>query len=303
MTLKHMRIFIAVCEEESVTGAAKKLFLSQPAVSLALRELEEHYGIKFFERFARKIQITESGKVFYNYASHILQLYGQMDQELSAWNNAGSLRVGSSITIGTCMMPALIHNFKLSHPQLRPYVKIDSSDVIETLILQNKLDLALIEGTVHSENIHSEKILDDHLVAICSTRNPLKNKASVTLTDLAHENLLLREPNSGTRELIESVFTLHGCPIHPAWESTSTESLLNAVTANLGISILPYRLITTRIRKQKVILLPLEDVEFKRSFHVVYHKNKFLTQAAQEFITYVKEELQKLEDLPAAPSS
>lgn len=298
MTIKHMKIFIAVCEEESVTGAAKKLFLSQPAVSLALRELEEHYGVKFFERFARKIQITESGKVFYDYASNIMQLYNQMDQELKAWDNTGSLRVGSSITIGTCMMPAFIHNFKLSHPQLKPYVKIDSSDVIETLILQNKLDLALIEGTVHSENIYSEKLLDDKLVAICSTRNPLKNKSSVTLEDLMKENLLLRERNSGTRELIESVFMLHGCSVHPVWESTSTESLLNAVTANLGISILPYRLITTRIRKQKVIMLPLEGIEFKRSFSVIYHKNKFLTQTSREFIDYVKTELQKLEDIP-----
>lgn len=294
MTIKHLKIFLTVCEEESVTCAAKKLFMSQPAVSLALKEMEKHYGVKLFERFARKLVITEAGKDLYGYASHIISLYDEMEGEIKAFNGAGRLRIGSSITIGTCLMPGYIKKFKEEHPYMNPYVKIDSSDVIENCILENKLDLAVIEGNVHSDSIYEEKLLTDRLVVICSMKNPLRNRREVFLEDLKEENFLLREKNSGTRELVDSAFLTHDFTIEPVWESTSTEALIHAVVMNHGISVLPYRLIMNRISKQKVAVLPMKDISFERCFSIVYHKNKFLTQAAKEFIGMVREEMGKL---------
>lgn len=295
MTIKHLRIFLTVCETGNITGAAKKLYMSQPATSLAIKELEEYYNVRLFERFSRKIEITEAGKKLYDYAVNIIHLYTEMDNELKNWNHKGALRIGSSITIGTCLMTDFITAFRKTHPQIRPYVKIDSSDIIESLVEQNKLDLAVIEGTVHSENIVSEKLIDDKLVLICGENNALKNKKSIVLSDLKEQHFLLRERNSGTRELVESVFMLHGISINPIWESTSTEALIHAVSAGLGISILPYRLVISRLQKNNVIILPIKDAEFKRNFFLIYHKNKFMSPLCLEFIDTVKKLLSELE--------
>lgn len=295
MTIKHLRIFLTVCETGSITGAAKKLYLSQPAASLAIKELEEYYGVRLFERFARRIEITEAGRRLYDFAVNIIRLYGEMDRELKNWNSKGILRIGSSITVGTCLMTDFITNFRKSHPQIRPYVKIDSSDIIESLVEQNKLDLAVIEGTVHSENIISEKLIDDNLAVICSDKNPLKNKKNVYLKDLQEQFFLLREKNSGTRELADSVLMLHGIFANPTWESTSTEALMHAVSANLGISILPYRLVISQMPKYNVVILPIKDAEFTRSFSIIYHKNKFMSPICLEFIDTVKDLLSKSE--------
>lgn len=293
MTIKHLRIFLKVCDEESITIAAKKLYVSQPTVSLTIKELEEYYNVKLFERYAKKMAVTEAGRQLYHYASHIIEIYGEMEENLKSWDKAGKIRIGSSITIGTCMMPVWIKRFTTNHANAKPYVKIDSSDVIEQMILNNKLDFAIVEGLVHTEDIISEQLISDELVVICSMYNPLSKREEVTLNDIEEQNLLLRERNSGTRELAESVLSIHGFSVKPIWESTSTEALINAVTLNLGISILPYRLITARIQNRKIKILKIKNVEFKRHLCIIYHKNKYFTSVAKEFMDFVKNEFKK----------
>lgn len=288
MTIRHLNIFLAVCECESVTAAAKKLYMSQPAVSLALSELEKHYGVKLFERYARGLQITEAGRDLYGFASHIISTYEEMETQLKSFSSEGRIRMGASITVGTCIMPKLISDFKELHPMTNPYVKIDSSDVIERHILENKLDLAVIEGSVHSENIYSEKLLEDDLVVICSEKNPLRHRGRLYLADLEEQNFLLREKNSGTRELIESAFLTKNFSVNPLWESTSTEALIHAVAQDHGISVLPRRLIESRLEKQPVVQLTLEDVSFSRCFYLIHHKNKFLTRLSEDMIELVR---------------
>lgn len=290
MTLKHMKIFVAVCNENSITLAAKKLYLSQPAVSLAVKELEEYYGVKLFERLSRKIYITEAGKRVYSYAVHIVSLFEEMDEKIKNWDNDGKIRIGSSITIGTQLMPGLVQAFLRLYPHAETYVTIDSSDIIEKKIITNEVDIALIEGVVHTDNIISEPFFDDELAIICDADNPLCKKDYITIEDLADQRLLLREKNSGTREIVENFLAMHDFVVNPAWESTSTQAIVNAVADGLGISILPLQLITSYRNSQKLCRLNLRDVEFKRQFHILYHKNKYLTKIETDFIALCKRE-------------
>ena len=284
MTLRHMSVFITICEENSITKAAEKLHIAQPAVSLALKELEEHYDVKLFDRIAKRLYLTEVGRNLLEYASHIVSLFGEMEDHASSWARSGKLRIGASITIGTHLMPQYVSAFYKNHPQSDIKVFIGSSDLIEKKILQSELDFALIEGTVHSDSIICSTYMKDRLAVICAPSSPLCKMERIAMEQLLSQPLLLRETGSGTRELFDHVMASLEFTYTPSWESTSTEALINAVQNGLGVSVLPYMLVREKIKSGGVVELKVEKMEFDRGFHVIYHKNKLLTEHAREFI-------------------
>lgn len=284
MTLRHLKIFATVCKENSVTLAAKKLFISQPAVSNVIKELEAYYGYPLFERISKKLYLTESGKTVYHYAIHISSLFDELEYTLKNSESAVQVKIGSSITIGTHFMSSYIKKFALQFPNIQTYVKIDSSDVIERLILDNELDFALIEGLVHSDHIISKDFIKDELIVICDPNNPLLTYDNVTVEALAGQPFLMREKNSGTRELAESILSLHNICLNPIWESSSTEAIIQGVSKGIGISILPLRLVQDYITRNEVAKLNISNVKFDRQYHIIYHRKKYLSQAAMEFM-------------------
>lgn len=284
MTLRHMKIFLTVCKENSISLAAKKLFISQPAVSNAIKELETYYNTPLFDRISKKIYITEAGKKVYEYAIHITSLFDELENSINNNSTSGQIKIGASITIGTHLIPEYINDFSQQFPNIRTYVTIDSSDVIENLILDNQLDLALIEGSIHSDFIESINFINDELVTICGINHPLREKKMVTVSELANEDFLMREKNSGTRELAESILSLHNFTFVPLWESSSTEAIIQGVSKGIGISILPLQLVKDSINKKQVARLEIEGLSFQRQYHIIYHKNKFLSAAALEFM-------------------
>ena len=145
MTLRHMRILVSVFQKNSITKAAQELHLAQPSVSLAVRELEEYYGIRLFDRIGRHIAPTECGKEFYEYAVHIVSLFNEMEQKMRNWDTFGTLRVGASITIGTHILPVLIHGYQEKFPALTIEAKVSRSASIEDELIHSGIDLGLIE--------------------------------------------------------------------------------------------------------------------------------------------------------------
>jgi len=288
MTLRHIKIFVEVCKLNSITKAAEKLYIAQPAVSYAIKELEEYYGIKLFDRISRRLYLTEAGKNVLDYAMHIVSLFDEMENNVRDIDKPGKLCIGSSITIGTCFMPGYVSHFKTLYPQAEVYVTIDSSDTIEKKILQNELDFALIEGTIHLENIICETYMDDELVIICKPDHPFCNNKSVTVSQFISEQFLLREKGSGTRELFDNVLASLGYSVMPTWESTSTLALVNAVIKGLGISVLPFMLVKEMLNTGRIAAIQIDGVKFKRKFNIIYHKNKFLTTSAKGFIEMCK---------------
>lgn len=289
MTLRHMKIFVAVCAETSITKAAEKLHIAQPAVSIAVKELEDYYGVKLFDRISRRLYLTDMGRSFLEYATHIVSLFDEMEKGIRQWERAGKLRIGASITVGTHLMPQYVNAFYKTHAQSSIDVFIGSSDIIEKKILQNDLDFALIEGTIHSDSILSDTYMKDRLAVICSPVDPLCKKETVMIEHLLSRPLLLRETGSGTRELFDHVLASFEYTYTPAWESTSTEALINAAGEGLGISILPYMLVKDALEKGTVVELQVKNLQLNRELNVIYHKNKFLTCLAREFIEMCKD--------------
>ncbi len=291
MTLRHMKIFVTVCQCNSVTAAAEKLIIAQPSVSLAIRELEEYYDIKLFDRISRKLYITEAGSKFLDYAIHIVSLFDDMEKEIRNWDTKGTLRVGSSITIGNYLLTRYVKLFNERHPLVKVQVIIENSVDIEKRVMSNDIDFGLIEGITHNSQIESEKFMEDELVLIYGNNHSVSNKEQLDLTELPDYDFILREKGSGCRELFESTMLIHNIEIKPIWESVSTRAIVKAVSEGLGLSVLPYQLIKQDLDDGVIRMVRIKDIILKRSYYLIYHKNKLHTKSAKEFMDLCKSDL------------
>ncbi len=285
MTIRHMKIFLAIIENGcNTTKAAQALLMTQPAVSLALRELEQYYGVVLFDRIGRRLKLTEAGVRFQEYALHICSLFDDMEKGMRDWDAFGLLRVGASITIGSQFLPRYVQTFGVRCPGTQIRALVAPSDLLEQRIMENELDFALIEGAAHNPDLYAEEYMEDHLTVICPNNEYFRANRHLTLEDFKRQSFLLREPGSGTREVIDLAAENAGFHISPIWEAMSTTALVNAVINGLGISVLPQRMVMGVIEQGLVIPVSVEGIEFKRRFHIIYHREKYLTAAARDFL-------------------
>lgn len=284
MTLRHLRIFVAVCDYKTITKASEALYIAQPSVSLAISELEEYYGVRLFDRISRKLYLTKVGEQVLGYARHITSLFDQMEKSVKNAEASGAIRVGASVTIGTCLLPVFAKKFEETIAHLSLSATVENSNILEKMVLANQLDLALVEGVPCSDQLIVSPFLDDELVAVCSADNPLGQSEEVSAEELSRKPLILREVGSGTRQLFENAMMLHNLSIKPHWECISTQAIVNAVMMDIGVSVLPERLVSKEIKEGKLLKIPVKDLQLKRKFSIIYHKNKYLSTALQSFI-------------------
>ena len=283
MTIRHLRIFLAVVDSGSMTKAAKNLYITQPSVSQAIMEIEEHYNIKLFERLSRKLYITEGGKEFLSYARHIISLYDDMEQRMGQTRRTSTLRIGASLTIGTYLLSQLSKGYLRNNKNIQIKAVVDNTSAIEEKVLNSKLDFALVEGPIHSDDIVPIPFMKDELVTICSKNHPFAKKQSITIEELSQEELILRETGSGTRELFENTMLFKGQNLKTKWICNNSEAIKNAVMADMGISIISKMSVTKEIKENKLHTISIDGVRFKRNFNIIYHKNKYtLRQIAEE---------------------
>lgn len=218
MTLRHMKIFRRVCENGyNTTKAAEAMHMAQPAVNLAIRELEAYYGVKLFDRIGRRLLITEGGQRLLQYASHISSMFDDMEKTMRDWDSFGLLRVGASITIGSQFLPGYVRAFYSRHPGTEVRVLVAPSDDLEQKLLNSELDVALVEGIPHSKNLISEEYLEDRLSVVCPDNGHFRQGQQITVEEFRTQKFLLREPGSGTREVFDRVVHSAGFSVTPSW--------------------------------------------------------------------------------------
>ncbi|MDO4295068.1 MAG: LysR substrate-binding domain-containing protein [bacterium] len=306
MTLRHLRIFVAVYQTCSITRAAENLHLSQPSVTLAIQELEHYYGIELFARIGRRLLLTDHAHSFYRYSSHIISLYDEMEQSVKNADASGTLRVGASVTAGNDGFTALIRRFQSLHPTFRIEVKIHNYQQIEKAILENQIDLALIEGNSTHPQLISQPYKENLMVFVAApnyaslpclkeqfktaqdtTSPPTKKQLSVR--DLESCDFILRESGSACRSLFDSLMLLYDMEGNILWESSSTEAILSAVREGFGISLLSSRLVQKEVSNGSLMILPIQEPLLSRNFSILYHKNKYMTPAVKDFIKLCQE--------------
>lgn len=285
MTLRHFRIFLAVCETLNMTRAARQLHISQPSVTQAIHEIETHYGLLLFERLGRHIFLTPAGENLKQYAYQILSLCQQAEDSMTAMQHQLPIRLGVSITIGDIFLVELLTHCRQIHPEWDILSAIHNTEELEQLLMEDKLDLALVEGRVHSPYLVSRPIITDYLTLIASPDSEWSRKAITAPQDLDGMPVFVREQGSGTRDLFERVLEDHHLTCRIIGVYNNSEAIKKAVMANLGVSVLSRRLVQNEIETGRIVELPLPGLEFKRQFRLVHHKNKYLTQPMQDLIS------------------
>ena len=211
MTIRHLKIFLSVCRNNfNTTKAADELHMTQPAVSLAIKELEQYYGIALFDRIGKRLKITEAGKRFCEYSVHIISLFDDMEKGMKNWDSFGVIRIGASITIGSQFLPHYVKAFYNRYPRTKITATVGPSEQLEQKIMNNELDFALIEGISHIPSFVTEEYMEDSLTVICPVNGNFYPDQQLTIEEFRQQNFLLREHGSGTRETFERVIEAAG---------------------------------------------------------------------------------------------
>lgn len=283
MTIRHLKIFVAVCQTNSVTKAAEKLFISQPAVSLAIKELEEHYGQKIFERFARKLRITPFGAELFQSALRVVTLFDEMET-LAQRNKMGNvIRVGVGPMIGQVMLPERVCRFREKYPKIQINAMVDRVVYLRSALLENRIDFALAESVFEDPMIRVTPLLAVPLVVICHKDNPLAKQEVVTAAELEKQPILARQKGSFLRTSMDNFFAANNIEVTPLWESSDGFALLSAVKANVGVCFLASDHVNF-VNDPNIVTLNVSGFSATYYLNAYTHRDKVLTPVMQEFI-------------------
>lgn len=280
MTLRHLEIFVAVCTSGGVGAAARSLSISQPSVSQAVRDLEEHFGVRLFDRISRRMDLTYEGERLLGYARGVLDGMEELERGMTDGAGALKLRIASSITTGTCYLPDAVRSFTQAFPQAEVSVRIEDSESVERAVLANEADIGLIEGLVHHGEIEAVPFAQDELAIVAG---PGDATSVGCVEDLGRLPLILRERGSGVRELFDAALRERGVAVRPVWESVSTEAIKAAVGRGLGISVLPERLVCRELAEGELVRIKVPDLVLHRDLLLIRHRRKALSEAVRAF--------------------
>jgi len=290
MNFHQLHIFNVVAKNRSYSKAAAELFLSQPTVSVHLQKLEQELGMELFEQLGRNIYLTDAGRMLYGYTQKIFALAEEAERALEELQglHKGRVRLGASSTPGIYYLPQLLGKFKDDYPGIELILDVGNSSEIAKKVLSNQLDIAVIGEQAMDADLVAEPFWTDRLLLILSPQNPLLQKSTITLEDVARQQFILREPGSSTRQVIEAAFAREGIHLKVAMEFASTDGIKHAVAANLGVSIVSELAVHLCEQTGLVVVREIPDLEIKREFVLVYHKDKHLSPLTQTFIKAIK---------------
>jgi DNA-binding transcriptional LysR family regulator len=289
MTIRHLKIFIAVAETGKMSAAATKHFISQPTVSQAIKELEKYYGMLLFERISKKLYITESGKKLLIHAKIAVKQFDELNEYMFIAGHSEKIRIGTTITIGSCMLPSIINHFKERLPQVETFSYMNNTKFIEDKILKAELDIGIIEGQVKNHDLVNMPVVKDYLVIVCSKKHHFAGRKRISIKELENEDFVMREEGSGTRELFENYMLKSGIKLKTNWEITCPVVIKNIVLEHNCLAAISIRLVKEEIKSGQLYVIKSKENAWDRSFNIVYYKNKYITESMKTLIEIVKE--------------
>lgn len=283
MTFRHLEIFKAVVETGSFTKAAKKLFITQSAVSHGIHDLEKMTKTPLFDRLSHRVQITRTGELLLQEAEPLLAAGQALSSRLQTLENTASIHIACNITIANFRLPGLLTDFSKEYPHTSVNVDVVPAATAIDHLVTGKADLALIEGAIPQEPFCSKEMGAYLLKVVCSPDYPLQ-QTELTLDELCRERLLLREPGIAIRDTLESQLYLAGKTVYPLWCSVNDSALLAAAVAGLGIAILPETYVLEELKKQHLVELFVPGLVLKNNMYAIWHRDKYLSKPLKAFI-------------------
>ncbi len=293
MADRRLQVFYTVARLLSFTRAAEAMHMTQPAVTFQVRQLEEHFNTRLFDRTHNRISLTEAGMRIYEYAERIFELYSEMENAVRELTGdvSGVLNVGASTTIAEYMLPSLLGDFKARYPDVNISLKVANSDGIVSMVENNVIDLGVVEAPVTNKNLVVEQCRTDQLVLIVPRGHALASCDRVPITRLLDYPYIHREQGSGTREVIIEHLAVAGIKpsdLNVAMELGSLEAIKGAVEAGMGISVLSRATISKEVKLGTLAAVNL-DPPLERPFSFVHQKHKFRLRAIDELLDFARD--------------
>ena len=299
MADRRLQVFHAVARHLSFTKAADALFMTQPAVTFQIRQLEEQFSTRLFDRVHGRIVLTPAGTLALEYAERILSLSSELDTRLKELGGqvAGPLLIGASTTIAEYLLPQVLGEFKSRHVSVVPRLFVANSEAVQARIAERTLDLGFIEGDSHLPSLVAEVACDDELQVVCAPAHPLSKRGAVPAQALAEHAYISREPGSGTREVIDLYLKKAGVApdsLQVVMELGSPEALKGLVATGLGFAIMSRATVAKETRLGQLVRIPLAP-RLTRHLSVVYPKERFHSLLVNSFVQFAKERFAALQ--------
>jgi DNA-binding transcriptional LysR family regulator len=284
LTLRQLQVFEKVSNHLNYSRAAEVLYLSQPAVSMQIKQLEENIGLPLFEQMGKKIFLTEAGRELQHYSRNIAQQLSEMEVVFNEMKglSQGKLTL-SVVNTANYFTPQLLAKFCQRHPNINVILQVANRDAVLKQLADNSTDLAIMGQTPSESDVTAESFLENPLVVIAATSHPLAKLKQVKFAQLASETFLSREIGSGTRSAMERVFAQHKIQPRISMEMETNEAIKQAVQAGMGLGILSLHSIELELETERLAMLNVEHFPLVRHWFVAHRSNKRLSIAALAF--------------------
>ncbi|MCE1181628.1 MAG: LysR substrate-binding domain-containing protein [Rhodocyclales bacterium] len=298
MADRRLQVFHAVAKHLSFTRAADALFMTQPAVTFQIKQLEEQYNTRLFERRHGSISLTPAGELVLGYAEKILALSDEMETRLGEMTGEmrGPLLVGASTTIAEFMLPRILGEFNALYPQVRARLIVANSESIESRVVEHTIDLGLIEAPARLSGLTSQICCEDELQVICAPDYPLAEMQTVTPEVLVDYEFISREPGSGTRAITDAYFRAHQLApesLKTQMELGSPEALKGVVSTGLGFAIVSRAVVEKETQLGELVAISLTP-PLKRNLYLVYPEDRFQSRLSATFIEFARRKMKEM---------
>jgi DNA-binding transcriptional LysR family regulator len=289
----RLKVFRTVARHLNFRRAAEELFLTQPAVTLQVKTLEQQLGVQIFDRSGPRISLTPAGALLLKFADKIDHLESAALEALSkfAGEPRGELRIGASLTIAQYILPHILGEFQRQHPQIRTHVTTCNTEQVLEALLAHKISVGFVEGPTLRRDIRTEIFLEDELVLMTPPAHEWSERPFVDAEELIHERLLMRERGSGTRRVVEIALQKRGIKakqLNPAMEFDSTEAIITAVEAGLGVGFASLWSISKELQLGTLRAVPIRGVRIPRPLSVAYAVGHEPQGVALTFLQFVR---------------
>jgi len=300
MNYDALKTFVTLAEVRHFTKTAQLLHISQPSVSLHIKNLEQEFETELFVRSSKLFKITPTGEVLYHRAKQIISIYEQTKQEIMEYHShiKGLLKIGASFTIGEYILPELLYKMSEQYPQLTIEVTIGNTDEIAHAVHLLEVDIGLIEGHTNNKELTVSFFKEDELYIVAANNHPLTQLEHITIHDLQQQAWITREHGSGTREFFNHFIRTNGLVVSSLLTISSNQGIKESVIRGIGISLLSKSVISRDLASQALAIIPVSNLHFTRMLSYIYSPLHEHNRGLEAFLELIQQ--QAKHDMPPA---
>ena len=289
MNLGQLKIFYLASKRGSLSKAAEELNVTQPAVTKGIQRLQEYYEIKLFNRFGKKLVLTDAGNALYKIAEKIFDLEIHAEDTIREFlqQKQGHIRIDASESFGAYYLPSIVNQVSKVHPNVRISVNILPSGLVVENVANLNNDIGFISFPIENEKVICREILEDHMIFVAAPSHPLVNKKRLTYMDLSGQSMIVHEKGSFSYQVANDFINKNKVNIIVSLEFSSNRAIMKAVEDGLGIALVSRNIVLDHIQMKKLVVLPFPGPPITRKYYIVHHKDKYFSEVLNRLIEKV----------------